>query len=451
MIVKTVVRPETEMKNSGIEYIGKIPNDWEVRKVGYLAAKITDYVASGSFATLAQNVQYLDEPDYARLIRTVDLSGSVNKQPVYVSKEAYKFLSNSNLFGGELILPNIGSVGCVYQYKKIYEHATLAPNSILLDMKENNRFYFYWFSNPIVGESLKMLGNSTVQVKFNKSQLRQYMLPRPPLSEQQAIADYLDETCSKIDEIIAEAKASIDEYKELKQSVIFEAVTKGLDKNVEMKDSGVEGMGFIPAKWPVVRFMKVNYVRARLGWKGLKAEEYVDVGYPFLAAYHIVNGHLCWENLNCITKERYDESPEIKLSIGDLVLVKDGAGIGKCARIDDMPLGEATVNSSLSVITPNKLLDYRYEYYYFMSPLFQNIIARLKNGMGVPHLTQESMKDIYLPLPSKNEQQAIADYLDNKMIGLDSLIAEKESLINDLEAYKKSLIYEVVTGKRKVV
>ena len=177
MIVKTVIRPKTEMKNSGIEYIGKIPNDWEVRKVGYLAAKITDYVASGSFATLAQNVQYLDEPDYARLIRTVDLSGSVNKQPVYVSKEAYKFLSNSNLFGGELILPNIGSVGCVYQYKKIYEHATLAPNSILLDMKENNRFYFYWFSNPIVGESLKILGNSTVQVKFNKSQLRQYMLP----------------------------------------------------------------------------------------------------------------------------------------------------------------------------------------------------------------------------------------------------------------------------------
>ena len=118
--MKTVIRPETEMKNSGIEYIGKIPNDWEVRKVGYLAAKITDYVASGSFATLAQNVQYLDEPDYARLIRTVDLSGSVNKQPVYVSKEAYKFLSNSKLFGGELILPNIGTVGCVYQYKKFF-------------------------------------------------------------------------------------------------------------------------------------------------------------------------------------------------------------------------------------------------------------------------------------------------------------------------------------------
>ena len=210
-------------------------------------------------------------------------------------------------------------------------------------------------------------------------------------------------------------------------------------------------MGFIPKKWSVVRFIKVNYVRARLGWKGLKAEEYVDVGYPFLAAYHIVNNHLCWESLNCITKERYDESPEIKLSIGDLVLVKDGAGIGKCARIDEMPLGEATVNSSLSVITPNKLLDYRYEYYYFMSPLFQNIIARLKNGMGVPHLTQESMKDIYLPLPSKKEQQAIADYLDNKVVELDSLITEKESLINDLEAYKKSLIYEVVTGKRRVV
>ena len=164
-----------------------------------------------------------------------------------------------------------------------------------------------------------------------------------------------------------------------------------------------------------------------------------------------MNNHLNWENLNYITAERYDESPEIKLSIGDLLLVKDGAGIGKCARIDDMPLGEATVNSSLSVITPNKSLDYRYVYYYFLSPLFQNIITRLKNGMGVPHLTQESMKDIYLPLPTKIEQKEIADFLDKKTSEIDSLISEKQSLILDLEAYKKSLIYEVVTGKRRVV
>ena len=422
-MIMAMLRPETEMKDSGIEYLGKIPTTWEKCRLKNVCTSFNSNITTsiinkehGNYKIFGASglIGYIEfetmQDEYLGIVKDGAGVGRIGSYP-----------SHSSLLGTlAYIIPNDGI---------------------------NMKWLKYVIENMNLGESID---KTTIPHIYFSTYGNNY-IPFPSSDEQQSIADYLDETCSKIDEIIAEAKASIDEYKELKQAVIFEAVTKGLDKNVEMKDSGVEGMGFIPAKWPVVRFMKVNYVRARLGWKGLKAEEYVDVGYPFLAAYHIVNGHLCWENLNCITKERYDESPEIKLSIGDLVLVKDGAGIGKCARIDDMPLGEATVNSSLSVITPNKLLDYRYEYYYFMSPLFQNIIARLKNGMGVPHLTQESMKDIYLPLPSKNEQQAIADYLDNKVVELDSLIAEKESLINDLEAYKKSLIYEVVTGKRRVV
>lgn len=424
-----MIRPETEMKDSGVKYIGLIPRTWKIVQLKYC----TDCLDG----------------------KRIPIDASLRKSGIYPYWGAGKIMDyvDDYIFDERLVL--LGEDGAPF-------FDDFRPVSHLIDGKVwvNNHIHVLRTKDNVVDSYLVHALNSvdyheyingSILNKLTQSNMNRIKIPLPSYREQQAIADYLDETCSKIDEIIAEAKASVDEYKELKQSVIFEAVTKGLDKNVEMKDSGVEGMGFIPKKWSVVRFMKVNYVRARLGWKGLKAEEYVDVGYPFLAAYHIVNNHLCWESLNCITKERYDESPEIKLSIGDLVLVKDGAGIGKCARIDEMPLGEATVNSSLSVITPNKLLDYRYEYYYFMSPLFQNIIARLKNGMGVPHLTQESMKDIYLPLPSKKEQQAIADYLDNKVVELDSLITEKESLINDLEAYKKSLIYEVVTGKRRVV
>lgn len=425
----TMIRPKTEMKDSGINYVGLIPKKWKIVQLKYC----TDCLDG----------------------KRVPIDASLRKSGIYPYWGAGKIMDyvNDYIFDERLVL--LGEDGAPF-------FDDFRPVSHLIDGKVwvNNHIHVLRTRDNIIDSYLVYALNSvdyheyingSILNKLTQSNMNRIKIPLPSYPEQQAIADYLDETCYKIDEIIAEARKSIDEYKELKQSVIFEAVTKGLDKDVEMKNSEVEGMGFIPKKWSVVRFMKVNYVRARLGWKGLKAEEYIDVGYPFLAAYHIVNNHLCWESLNCITKERYDESPEIKLSIGDLVLVKDGAGIGKCARIDEMPLGEATVNSSLSVITPNKLLDYRYEYYYFMSPLFQNIIARLKNGMGVPHLTQESMKDIYLPLPSKKEQQAIADYLDNKVVELDSLITEKESLINDLEAYKKSLIYEVVTGKRRVV
>lgn len=443
MIVKTVVRPETEMKNSGIEYIGKIPNDWEVRKVGYLAAKITDYVASGSFATLAQNVQYLDEPDYARLIRTVDLSGSVNKQPVYVSKEAYKFLSNSNLFGGELILPNIGSVGCVYQYKKIYEHATLAPNSILLDMKENNRFYFYWFSNPIVGESLKMLGNSTVQVKFNKSQLRQYMLPRPPLSEQQSIADYLDETCSKIDEIIAEAKASIDEYKELKQSVIDKAVLHGLCNGM-MKDSGNDLIGKIPLSWEM---RKLKYVADFNPGITTAYDAQKEVGYVPMNC--VKNGYM-----NPLSARLSDMSTGLTgFQDGDIVIAKVTPCFenGNIAVAENLEQGVAFGSSELFVIRTHSI-NRRFMLYYLQNSVFKNqCISTMTGTGGLKRVSGYFVNNAYITYPPENEQQVIVNYLDEAVKNMDSLISEKESLINDLEAYKKSLIYEVVTGKRKVV
>lgn len=439
--MKTAIRPEAEMKDSNVQWIGNIPRDWYIRPLKSL------YYLTTGFTPNSKDDALYDENGEV-WVTIGDLKGSlVTDSKQKISAEVAKMHIKEMTKKGSLMYSFKLSVGTVaFAGKDLFTNEAIASLWPKNDLGNLN--YLKYASSLIIGNA-----NTNIYGAFimNQQLILNAPLPVPMKNEQQAIADYLDEKCSKIDEIIAESKASIENYKELKQSVIFEAVTKGLDKNVDMKNSSIEGMGLIPEKWSIVRFMKTNYVRARLGWKGLKAEEYVDTGYPFLSAYHIVNNHLSWENLNYITAERYDESPEIKLSIGDLLLVKDGAGIGKCARIDDMPLGEATVNSSLSVITPNKSLDYRYVYYYFLSPLFQNIITRLKNGMGVPHLTQESMKDIYLPLPTKIEQKEIADFLDKKTSEIDSLISEKQSLILDLEAYKKSLIYEVVTGKRRVV
>lgn len=277
------------------------------------------------------------------------------------------------------------------------------------------------------------------------------VLPVPPIDEQKAIAAYLDDQNAQIESLVADAKECIDDYKKWRAAIIFEAVTKGLNPGVKFRKCRIEWINHIPEHWDTVRFVMYNWIRARLGWKGLKSEEYVDEGYPFLSAFNIVDNHLYWTPLNFVNQDRYDESPEIKISIGDILLVKDGAGIGKCARVDELPLGESTVNSSLAVITPNDKFDYKYEFYYLLGNVFQNIIARLRNGMGVPHLTQEAMKAIFVPVPTLDEQRQIAAYLDEKCAAIDEIIAEKESLIADLESYKKSLIYETVTGKRKVV
>lgn len=272
----------------------------------------------------------------------------------------------------------------------------------------------------------------------------------PPIPEQQSIADFLDKKCREIDEMVSLQEKIVEELKAYKQSVITEAVCKGLNPDVPMRNSGIEWIDCIPEHWEEVRFYKVNSIRGRLGWKGLKAEEYTETGYPFLSAFNIVNDKLSWEELNFINQERYDESPEIKLSIGDVLVVKDGAGIGKCARIDTLPFGEATVNSSLAVITPSPRVHYAYQYYYMLSKPFQNIIWLLKIGMGVPHLTQENMHDILETCPPLEEQKAIVDYLDAKCNEIDTLISLKQSKIDALKEYKKSIIYEYITGKKEV-
>jgi len=213
----------------------------------------------------------------------------------------------------------------------------------------------------------------------------------------------------------------------------------------KMKDSGLEWIGEIPSDWDVTRIGYESWIRARLGWKGLKAEEYVDEGFAFLSAYNIINDKLLWEKLNFINEQRYEESPEIKLKKGDVLLVKDGAGIGKCARVDDLPLGASTTNSSLAVISTSSGLLYRYLYYYLISPIFQNYISRLLNGMGVPHLTQENLKNIKIPLPQFKEQVMIADFLDGKCADIDQIRVDVEKQIEILTDYKKSVITETVT------
>lgn len=213
----------------------------------------------------------------------------------------------------------------------------------------------------------------------------------------------------------------------------------------EMKDSGIEGAGIIPSFWKTTRLSYECYIRARLGWRGLKADEYVEEGYAFISAFNIQNENLVWKPLNFISKERFNESPEIKIQVGDVLIVKDGAGVGKCARVDELPIGGTAPNSSIAVITPNENQDYRYVCYYLQSSVFNNFVLLLYNGMGVPHLTQEVMSKIKLLMPPLSEQQKISAHLDRKCSEIDALLAEIQSEIRILEEYKHSVITEAVT------
>lgn len=271
----------------------------------------------------------------------------------------------------------------------------------------------------------------------------------PPVHEQQKIAAFLDEKTIQIDAIIDNTKQSIIEFKKYKQALITETVTKGLNPDVKMKASGIKWIGEIPEDWEITKFKYEIYTRGRLGWKGLTADEYVNEGKIFLATPNIKGSEIDFTNVNYITDERYQESPEIMLSEGDVLLTKDGSTLGTVNVIRFLPK-EATVNSSIAVLTPSENLHSLYLYNYIKSSYIQNLINRKKDGMGVPHLFQKDIREFNLLLPEIQEQQQIANYLDEKCTHIDSLIADKEQLIREFEDYKKALIFEYVTGKKEV-
>lgn len=435
------IKTYDKYKDSGVEWIGEIPVYWQIDKFSRIFNRITDYVASGSFADIDANVQYLDEPDYAMLVRTADLSGTKDKR-VYINKHAYNYLSNSNLFGGELILSNIGSVGNVYIYEPMYEHSSLAPNAIMLDGSKNNKFIYYWLINPLVNDELKKIGGNAVQLKFNKTQLRQFKAVCPPDKEQEQITDYLDKKCWAIDRVVETQKDIIEKLKEYKQSVITEAVTKGLDKSVPLKASGIEWIGEIPQHWEVCKLLKI--------FKNKKSPNANNIETNVLSlSYGNIKKRNIKNNMGLLpeTFETYNiiEPNDIVLRLTDLQ--NDHKSL-RCGLVK-----EKGIITSAYVTLELKDKTQCANYFYRLLHTFDIMKGFYGMGAGV----RQSLKfdgelcNLYIIKPTKGEQSIIAEYLDKKCAEIDNAIKDKEQLIEKLTEYKKSLIYECVTGKRKVI
>ena len=212
----------------------------------------------------------------------------------------------------------------------------------------------------------------------------------------------------------------------------------------EYRDSGVEWLELIPEHWETSFLGFECSVKARLGWKGLKAEEYVDEGYVFLATPNIKNIEIDFNNVNRITKERYEESPEIMLEEGDVLVTKDGSTTGTTNVVKYLPEA-ATVNSSIAVLRSNGNIGSAYLYYFFVSDYTQNIINRMRGGMGVPHLFQADLRKFNVLIPLVSEQNKIANFLDHETAKIDTLIEKQQQLIKLLKEKRQAVISHAVT------
>lgn len=330
--------------------------------------------------------------------------------------------------------------------------------AVLRPINIYDRFLYY---SVLADDFIQKVEANSVGISYpaiTTTKLMTFKIPTLPLYEQQAIANYLDDRCSKIDAIIAEAKASIEEYKELKQAVIYEAVTKGLDKNVEMKDSGVEWVEKIPNNWHIVKITRIldkehPYAIGDGDHGSIKTEQYRDSGIPFIRVQNLGWGTaLNMDNVVYISEEDNKQIQNSTLRPNDILFAKTGATIGKTAIMpEEIPIANTT--SHVGKISISKEHNSRYIFYVLSSQIgyrqFWDIAIQKTTR---PELSIEETKSIKVVLPAdKTIEDSIVNYLDEKIPVFDDMINTKASLIEDLEAYKKSLIYEVVTGKRKVV
>ena len=433
----TMIRPEAEMKESGVQWIGDIPSDWNTKPL----YACLDEINQKNNPVVTTNILSLTNTDGVIPYSERGNQGNKSKE----NFEEYKVVYPNTIVANSMNIL-IGSVGlskyegCVSPVYYVY----------MAKPQVDIRYMNYLFQMEPFQKRLRQFAKGILEIRLRVSShdILHQKVAVPAYDEQQVIADYLDETCSKIDEIIAEAKASIDEYKELKQSVIFEAVTKGLDKNVEMKDSGNLAIGKIPKHWVKARVKNVA-TRITVGVVVTPANYFDDAGtVAFLRGINVKEYVINSEPMMYITEETNKELSKTIVHTNDLVIVRDGA-IGVTAVVPEKYDGANVV--SMIIVSLGSEYNHDYLCYVLNSYVGKIQFNLTKIGSALSHTSVSSVSNIEIPKPSINEQIDIVNYLKEQHKKLNSLIAEKESLINDLEAYKKSLIYEVVTGKRRVV
>lgn len=428
------------MKDSGIEWIGEIPEGWTKNKV----IRLFDTIGSG---TTPKNITS-DFP-VVNWIQSGDITGSfmptcknvisANLLSQYSALKVYPapFIIIA-MYGASVGNASISLIdGCVNQ-----------ACCVLSSPSCNLHYAFYVIKSAQSYLVRKAVGGG--QPNISQETIKQLWLPLPPLSTQDIIVRNLDATCSNIDDLLTSVRSSIEEYKKLKQTVITQAVTKGVRSEREMKDSGVEWIGEIPAEWSITKIKsgvtKIGSGKTPSGG----AETYTDSGVIFLRSQNVYDCTLNLESPTYISPEVDATMKSTRVLPDDVLLNITGGSIGRCSIVPKT-LGLANVNQHVCIIRTNPLIFLpKYMQYFWVSTLGHLAIDLYQTGGNREGMSADAIRNTPIPYAPLNEQKEIADYLDAKCAEIDGLTAKKEQLVKELESYKKSLIYEVVTGKREV-
>lgn len=410
------------MKDSGIEWIGEIPEGWEVNiikfstyvkgRIGWQGLKSDEFIEEGPF--LVTGTDFID--------------GIINWDSCYhISEARYNEAPEIQLIENDLLITKDGTIGKIALVKnKPYE--AILNSGIFVTRPIKNQYltkYMYWVLNSSVfGGYIGFTETGSTIKHLYQETFENFKFPCPKINIQQFIANFLDKKCAEIDYVINAKQEQNKLLKDYRQSVIYEAVTKGLDKNVKFKDSGIEWIGKIPEDWDTCLVKRILSIKSGEFIKNDRPDDTND--FPIIGGNGIM-GYT--SNYNCENKT--------------IVIGRVGALCGNVHLID-----------TKAWITDNALQIYNLEESICIEYLYLVLITMNLNqyasSTAQPLISGTLVKNLFIPMPNSITQQQIANYLDQKCNEIDRIINSNNDMIEKLKEYRQSLIYEAVTGKIEV-
>lgn len=420
-------------KDSGIAWIGMIPEGWETLKMKNVFSVIAGATPDSSETTFWDgDIVWVTPADF----KSKDHYISEGKR--FISQKGYESCATTIVPVGSIVVSKRAPIGSVVIARK-----DLCTNQGCLSFvptpKANSNFYYYALS--VFTEALEMYGTGTTFKEISAFDFSNFRIPYPTLAEQQAIADYLDYKVGQIDTSVADINTQIEDLKAYRQAVISEAVTKGLNPNAPMKDSGIEWIGMIPEGWECT---KLAWLYSNMG-SGTTPDSsnysyYSENGTNWLQTGDLNDGVITSTSKHVTDLALQEKGLKI-YPVGSVVIAMYGATIGKVGLLSI----ETTTNQACCVLPPTEIMNNKYVFYLMQSS--KQILISKSVGGGQPNISQAIIKEHRVPTPPLAEQQAIADYLDEKTSKIDTAIKSLENQRDDLNALRQTVISEAVTGK----
>ena len=445
-------------KESNLPSVGIVPADWGVVPIKYVLEQSSEGIKIGPFgSTLTGKVSSEHSVKVYGQWNVIGKDFTAGKN--YVTEETYKELESYWIHPNDVLISMMGTVGKCAIIPNDVPKGIMDSHIVKVRLNENliDPQYFYYVydkdGSKVVMSQIQRDRRGSIMDGLNSSLIKGFLIPLPSLSEQHKIVSFLEYKVGQIDSVIAEKEQMLQDLTAYRSSVISEAVTKGLNKDVPMKDSRVASIGTIPNTWKVVPIKYVlehsnNGIKIGPFGSALTGKVSTDNDVKVYGQWNVI-GRDFSAGKNYVSEETYRELESYWIHPNDVLISMMGT-VAKCAIIPE-GVSKGIMDSHIVKIRLNEsLMSPKYFYYVYDkdgSNVVMTQIQRDRRGSIMDGLNSTLIKNFEIPLPSLSEQKAISDYLDVKVGYLESIISELQLGIEDLKSYKSSVITEAVTGK----